>query len=398
MTKTMLVHRSAKILMLATLLAGTSSTAVANDKQGPPEFNPAKMAASIEATMKPAVVAFSYTIAKNGKVALEKGFGPARIAFDGYRAHGPLQRNNIASVTKTFTALAVVRLIEANKKKGVNISIDSAIGEYLPDGWKPGLNVAKLSFADLMRHRSGLSSGNINGVSRLGFEAVKATVEAGTTPPPGGGAERTGAYDNVNYALLRELMPKLWAATGTLKYEKIDGSQVWKTQGDYHSFLYAQYLNMHILAPLDITSVQCFDSGNAATLYYPLAPNAKINGVTGTDQSKFCGSGGLYLATNEMTKFLVYLFNTEKLLPAVARQTMMDRRLGLDAQSTSRGLSFSRIGIVGIGSNSQGKGGTKACMIHLPAGVDAALVQNSGDNSNINPCNVLTAAFEAGWK
>lgn len=388
----MRVRRSTKILFLAALCAGTSA-AVAGDRAPAAPFNPAKMAASIEATMKPQVVAFSYTIAKDGKVVAEKGIGPARIAIDGYRSHGPLMRNNIASVTKTFTAVAIMQLIEAN-----HISPDTHIGAYLPDGWKAGPNVADLSFAELMRHTSGLSSGNINEFARLGYDGVKAIVAAGTTPLPAGKTERKGAYDNVNYALLRELLPKLWAATGTLKYEKIDGSQIWQTQGDYHSFLYQKYLNTHIFAPLGIADVRCSDSGAAATLYYPLNPDPKVHGVPAYDQSRFCGSGGLYLATNEMTKFFVYLFNTEKLLPATARKTMMDRGFALDPKSTSRGLSLSRTGIVGVGANSQGKAGTKACMIHLPDGVDAALVQNSPDNASIYPCTVLRAAFEAGWK
>jgi CubicO group peptidase (beta-lactamase class C family) len=391
----MFIRRSAKILFLAALCAGTSPI-VAQEGVTSVKFSPAKMAAAIEATMKPEVVAFSYTIAEGGNVALEKGFGPARIAFDGYRAHGPLQRNNIASVTKTFTAVAILQLIEANKAKGV--TVDTRIGAYLPDGWKAGPNVANLSFAELMRHTSGFSSGNLNGVSLLGYDGIKAMVAAGTTPLPAGKTERKGAYDNANYALLRELLPKLWAATGTLKYEKIDGSQIWPTQGDYHAFLYAKYVNMHIFAPLDIEQVKCFDNGPAATLYYPLNPDPKVHGIPGVDQSKFCGSGGMYLSTREMAKFFVYLFQTDKLLPAAVRQTMMDRRLGLDAKNTARGLSFSRNGIVGLGSNSQGKSGTKACMIHLPGGVDAALVQNSGDNASLSPCNVLIAAYEAGWK
>ncbi|MEA3008499.1 MAG: hypothetical protein QOJ91_191 [Sphingomonadales bacterium] len=391
-----LAHRPAKALLLATLCLGASGTAAAFDGLTAQSFSPAKMAASIEATMKPQVVGFSYTIAQNKKVALEKGVGSARIAVDGLRAHGPLQRNNIASVTKTVTALAIMQLIEANKKNGV--TPDTAIGAYLPDGWKAGPNVANLTFAEVMRHTSGLSSGNINGLSRLGYDAVKTAIAAGTTPLPPGKTERPGAYDNLNYALLRELMPKLWAATGTLKYETIDGSQIWKTQGEYHSFLYTKYVNQRIFDLLGIENVACFDNKATSTLYYPQNPDPKIHGVPGVDQSYYCGSGGIYLSTNEMTRFLVYLFNTETLLPAAARKMMMDRRFGLDVTSTSRGLAFSRNGVVSMGSNSQGKGPTKACMVHLPDGIDAALVQNSNDGADIKPCNVLIAAFEDGWK
>ena len=389
------IRHSAKILLLATLCAG-ASTAVLGHQPPAPVFSTAKMAASIEATMKPNVVAFSYTIARNGAVVAEKGIGPARIALDGYRAHGPLMRNNIASVTKTFTAVAVMQLIEANKAKGV--TPDTKIGAYLPDGWKAGPNIANLTFAELMRHTTGLDTNNNNVVEALGHDAVKAIVAAGTTPVPAGKTERPGAYDNVNYALLRELMPKLWAATGTLKYEKIDGSQIWATQGDYHAFLYVKYLNLHVFAPIGITGVKCFDSGSAATLYYVLKPDPKVHGVLAPDQSKFCGSGGMYLATNEMAKFSAALFGTEKLLPATARQMMIKRHLGLDEDPTSRGPAFSHGGIVAAGYNNQGKAGMKACMIHLPDGVDASLVQNSPDDAHISPCNVLRAAFEAGWK
>jgi CubicO group peptidase (beta-lactamase class C family) len=391
----MLVRRSTKVLALAALCAATANVS-AQDRVAAHQFSAAKMAAAIEATMKPEVVAFSYTIAKDGKVALEKGIGPARITLDGYRQHGPMQRNNIASVTKTFTALAILQLIEANKAKGKAISINTKIGPYLPDGWTAGANVANLSFAELMRHTTGFSSGNLNGFSLLGYEGIRKMVAAGTTPPKGGGAERDRAYDNANYALLRELMPKLWAGTGQIVLQKIDGSGIYKTQGDYTSALYNAYVNDKIFEPIGIKNVYCSDNGAAATLYYPLQPTVK--GVIAPDQSKFCGSGGMYLATNEMARFFVYLFNTEKLLPAAVRKEMMDKRLGLDGTNTSRGLGYSRNGIVGVGSNSQGKGGTKACMIHLPGGVDASLVQNSPDNAKISPCSVLVAAYEAGWK
>jgi CubicO group peptidase (beta-lactamase class C family) len=384
-----------KVLALAALCAATASNVSAQDRVAAHQFSAAKMAAAIEATMKPEVVAFSYTIAKDGQVALQKGVGPARIALDGYRQHGPMQRHNIASVTKTFTALAILQLIEANRAKGKAITVNTKIGPYLPDGWSAGANVADLSFAELMRHSTGFSSGNLNGFSLLGYEGIRKMVAAGTTPKQGG-AERDRAYDNANYALLRELMPKLWAGTGEIVLQKVDGSGIYKMQGDYTSALYNKYVNDKIFEPIGIKDVYCSDNGAAATLYYPLQPTVK--GVIAPDQSKFCGSGGMYLATNEMARFSVYLFNTDKLLPAAVRKEMMDKRLGLDGANTSRGLGYSRNGIVGVGSNSQGKGGTKACMIHLPGGVDASLVQNSPDNAKISPCSVLVAAYEAGWK
>ncbi len=378
---------------IAAASLGAASMAHADVVPAPP-FKPAVMASMIESTMAPQVVGFGYSIAQNGKPVKEDGDGNARISIDGLRSHGPFQRNNIASVSKTFTALAIMQLIEANKGKGV--TADTKIGAYLPEGWTAGANVADLSFSEIMQHRTGFSSGNINSMSRLGYEAVKTAVAAGTTARPRGGGRRPFAYDNVNYALLRELMPKLWAQTGEVVLTPPKYLEAYPTYGEYTSAMYLKYLQLKIFDPIGIKSVGCADSSDKATLYYPLNPS--VSGVIGTDQSLFCGSGGLYLSTNDMIKFLAYFFNTEQLLPAAARKIMVDRRFALDGSNSSRGLTLSRIGIVGIGSNSEGTGGTKACMMHFHDGIDAALVQNSGDNAAINPCAVLIAAYDAAWK
>jgi CubicO group peptidase (beta-lactamase class C family) len=195
---------------------------------------------------------------------------------------------------------------------------------------------------------------------------------------------------------LRELLPKLWAQTGEVVLTPPKLLEAYPTYGEYTSAMFLQYLKLKVFDPIGIKTVGCSDNTTTSTLYYPLNPT--ISGVVGTDQSLFCGSGGLYLSANEMTKFMVYLFNTQTLLPATARKTMVDRRFGIDGGNSSRGLTLSRVGIVGIASNSEGKGGTKACMIHFHDGIDAALVQNSGDNASINPCSVLIAAYDAAWQ
>lgn len=392
-------HAAYKSIPLKALLCGAVLAFSATGAQaqgglaGGAHFKPSIMAQAIEAEMKPKVVGFAYSIAQNGKPVREGGAGPARIELDGYRAHGPMQRQNVASVTKTFTAVAVLQLIEENKSKGVDISVDTRIGAYLPDGWAVGANVADLTFSDLLRHRSGLAVGDDNSFTLLGYEGVKKVVAGGTSPRPSPTSERAWDYDNVNYALLRELVQKLWEQTG-----EIEPSNV-ADKASYSSALYMQKLWTGIFQPMGIYDrVKCFDESAVGTLYYPMNPDPKVSGVKPPNQSKFCGSGGMYISTNEMVRFLSYLFNTEKLLPATARDLMVNRRFGLDAISTSRGTAVSRTGIVRAGINAQGIAGLKACMIHFPDGTDVALVQNSPDQADVRPCTVLTAAFETAWK
>ncbi|PSJ43309.1 serine hydrolase domain-containing protein [Allosphingosinicella deserti] len=353
------------------------------------------MADTIEAAMLPNVSGFAYSIYKNGMVRKEGGAGFARSAPDGFRMHGPMQRNNLASTSKAFTAIAVLQLIEANKSKGV--AVDTKIGAYLPKFYKAGPNIAGLKFSELLRHRSGLAVGDMNSQSLLNFSGVAKVVEAGVGPRPVGGGERARDYDNVNYALLRELLPALWAESGQAPPAIPSG----EVNGiinpiDVGSVLLRALVTDRILKPVGISEpLQCKASASkTGTRYYPLAAGPNTVGVLGTDQSSFCGSGGMHLSTNDMAKVLSALFHSEKLLPAPARKTMIDRELSFDPFTTSRGVALMRAGSVGVG----GGAGTKACMMHFPDGTDAALVQNSPDKPDRSPCTVLINAFEAAWK
>lgn len=385
---------SHKALLCGAVFAFSATTTGAQGYSDRPTFKVDAMAETIEAAMLPNVSGFAYSIYKNGMVRKEGGAGFARSAPDGFRMHGPMQRNNLASASKTFTAIAVMQLIEANKTKGV--SVNTKIGAYLPAGWKAGANVADLTFSEVLAHKTGLAVGKFNSQSLLDYSGVRKVVEAGTSARPSGGGERAEDYDNVNYALLRELMPKLWAQTGQMPYslpvisaglgaDKV-GSMVLRT-----------WVSGKVLQPVGISEpLEC--KGSAAsktnTLYYPLGAGPNTPGVLGTDQSTFCGSGGMHLSTNDMAKVLSALFHTEKLLPASARKVMVDRELSFDPVTTSRGVALQRDGSVGVG----GGAGTKACMVHFPDGTDAALVQNSPDKPDRSPCTVLKNAFEAAWK
>ena len=82
-------------------------------------------------------------VAKNGNVVFEKYKGTEPATGDSILQNTPL---HIASVTKTFTAMAILKLAQENK-----LNIDDSLVSYFPDFNYPGVTIKSL-----LNHRSGL--------------------------------------------------------------------------------------------------------------------------------------------------------------------------------------------------------------------------------------------------
>jgi CubicO group peptidase (beta-lactamase class C family) len=83
------------------------------------------------AMQRPGAVALSVAVARDGQVLVDTGVGIADLEFD-----VPANRETsfrIGSLTKQFTAAAIMKLAERGK-----LSIDDDIGEYLPDFFADG--------------------------------------------------------------------------------------------------------------------------------------------------------------------------------------------------------------------------------------------------------------------
>ena len=86
----------------------------------------------------------SFLVAKNDSIIYERYRG-----FENLRTRTPIDEHSafhLASVSKTFTAMAVLKLMEEKK-----IDLDSSVQEYLPTFPYPGVTVKML-----LNHRSGL--------------------------------------------------------------------------------------------------------------------------------------------------------------------------------------------------------------------------------------------------
>ena len=97
-----------------------------------------------DSTIKPSNFNGGILVAKNGQVIFERYNGTGHIGqSDSINANTP---THIASVTKTFTAMAVLKLVEEDSLK-----LDDELVTYFP-----GFNYPGVTVRHLLNHRSGL--------------------------------------------------------------------------------------------------------------------------------------------------------------------------------------------------------------------------------------------------
>ena len=159
-------------------------------------------------------------IVQDGQVAHVRGFG---VADSSGREITPQTPFYIGSVTKSFTALAVMQLVETGK-----IDLDAPVQTYLP--WFELADKeasAKITVRNLLNQISGMSTkdGNRFWADQQGIEeAVRGLTTVQLTHPVG----TTYQYNNFNYII------------SGLIIEKVSGQS------------YADYVTQHIFEPLDM--------------------------------------------------------------------------------------------------------------------------------------------------
>ncbi|WP_245670852.1 serine hydrolase domain-containing protein [Nocardia flavorosea] len=157
----------------------------------------------------------------------------------------PDMRHRIGSVTKTFTAVAVIQQVEAGR-----IDLDAPIGDYLPDV-VPGERGRKITVRMLLNHTSGLpdylpyafpslaglfTGGEISAQSlddnRFRKWDTAELIALGVNAPAGAPGALPGVYSNTAYRILGELVRH---TTGT-PFEQYVTEQVIARVGLEHTY------------------------------------------------------------------------------------------------------------------------------------------------------------------
>jgi CubicO group peptidase (beta-lactamase class C family) len=256
----------------------------------------------------------------------------------------------VASVSKTVTAVAVLKLWEERQHTQHKFSLDEPFWPHIralcP---KAHDDVKRVTIRQLLMHRSGFKKTD-DSTSPGDLEKLLASPLA---HKPGEVSE----YQNNNYYVLRLVLQQI-------------------SRADYTS-----YVKAHVLEPMGIKGMETHFQRSAPVCGY-LKPGSTRPGFPfDWDSRATAGAAGWFASVSDLGRFLDGL-RTHKVLDARTTQMMVQDSLGWD---------FSQPGCVKGGlwvwdeGNRLGSraGHLGSVVAHFPDGVDAVLLVNSDPGTDI---------------
>jgi CubicO group peptidase (beta-lactamase class C family) len=380
--------RLTAVALASASLLGVASQAKAYEIQAK-QPDPQKMVAYVDGVLTDQVNGYAVAIFKNGQLVASEKDGWAR---NGSQMFDPTTPMEIASTTKTYTALATLMLLEKLGK-----SVDTKVNGYFPYDWNRGDGWEDVTFRMLLSHRSGMKQ--LIG-SDKSFDTNWAGVKYAISKPIQ--ADSPYSYTNMNYSALRVLIPKLW------KLAEPNNGQPSMDSTNSGQIVMA-YSNKYIFGPAGMPGVSCAGAPNTALAYD--VNDSTLTGspfeFSGARLSDEChGNRGLVLSAIELAQIQDAL-RTGKIASQAVLDLMENKSghymgpLGYDDDSNggvngSNG-SFWHAGDLSdqtLPVNRQ----THTCGAKLPNGFSAGLLMNSSANTNMNQCRILLNAYAAGWQ
>ncbi len=303
----------------------------------------AEPAAEIDARLaeltKTHPVAVTALVSRDGKIIYEKAVGLADLEH--HIAATPATKFRIGSITKQFTAAAILRLAEDGK-----LALDDPLARFFPDF--PGAE--KITVRQLLTHTSGLHSytdkpGFLQSVTTpIAPEKLLASLR--DDPPdfaPGAGWR----YCNSGYFLLGEIVAK------------ISGKPL------------ADYLREEFFEPIGMKDTGTFRNDKPpadAALGYSLA-DGKLTRALDWDMTWAGGAGALYSTVRDLQLWNEAVFNRHVLSDASLKAALTPVTLPPGAQGMRYGFGWAMGELRGLQiiDHSGGLNGFQSYLVRYPA-------------------------------
>lgn len=352
--------RSTVIAFLSIISMLTAGGAAAQVQQRghavPQPFNPLKLgkfADKLEARIQGKCVGYEFVVSfRNGKHVARAG-GVSRRAPDVTpRAMSADEKFNVASVSKTITAAAVLKLLREK-----NISVDAPVHPHLPSTWTLGKNVKSITFRELLTHRSGIRCKPVES-----YENLRTCINGGVELSDKG--ERS--YSNTGFALFRVLIPGLNGVTVPAN-----------NPSSVYANAYMKYVQSAVFAPAGLSGIQC-KPGPTPGLCYQF-PEPVMKGESFGDMTETNASRGWNMSARQLSKFFTTLMYTEEILPQKVVNRMRNEEFGLDRDVLSGLFTYTHGGFFPGKENGQIKNGGElgSVVINFNNGVSVAMIVNS---------------------
>ena len=220
------------------------------------------------------------------------------VMLGGDRPVTPDTPFNLGSVSKSFTALAVMQLVEAGK-----VGLDTEVSRYLPRF--SGQPTGAITIRQLLSHTSGFSTFQGNSAPKDDTQpkdklARRVDQQAGVTPayPPGTQWE----YSNLNYEILGRLI------------EVVSGQT------------FQSYIATQIMAPVGMTHSFVADGkihDDMASGHRPWFGSKRPLTVNSTDLGT-APQGGVIASASDLARYMLMMLNgKDDVLSAAGKAAMM---------------------------------------------------------------------------
>jgi CubicO group peptidase (beta-lactamase class C family) len=307
-------------------------------------------------------------VARDGKIVFQGGFGLADI--EKKTPVTPETKFRIGSVTKQFTAAAMLRLAEAKK-----LSLDDTLAKYFPDF--PKADGVKLR--QLLNHTSGLHSytSKPDFISRVKdpIEPAK-LIEWFANDPCDFEPGKSFAYNNSAYFLAGEVIAKVSE----------------KSLGDY--------LQETFFKPLEMNSTGVYVNSSppeGVAIGYSYA-NEKCEPALDWDMSWAGGAGALYSTVGDLYRWNEALYGGKVVSPASLKEMTTPVKLPEGVEGMKYGLGLvmfevKRLPAIGHGG---GLNGWSSDLMRLPEQNCTVVVLSNGlpQPPKINPAAISRALAE----
>ena len=259
---------------------------------------------------RPGAPGASLVVVQDGRVVLRRSFGLANL--EPGTAATPRTNYRLASLTKQFTAMAVMILAERHR-----LSYDDSVSRYLPElpAYARGVTVR-----NLLNHTGGLwdyedfvpDSQTYQVKDR---DVLRLILRTDSLYFPPGSAYR---YSNTGYALL------------ALVVEAVSG------------MTFARFLRDRIFRPAGMTSTVAYEPGISTVPHRAFGFTAEGTGFRPTDQSNtsaVLGDGGVYTSADDLVRWDRAL-ERHTLVSAATQQAAWTPAVLYNGRSTEYGFGW----------------------------------------------------------
>ena len=253
--------------------------------------------------------------------------GWAKEPSDGSESWVQDVRMHIASCSKLITAIAMTRTLATH-----NLPASTPIKDYLPTYWAKGPNIEKITFAQLMTHKSGF---RVTGSDTF-YNIMKAQVAAGVTNANLGAY----SYQNMNFSLCRILLPVMnGVIPANTRFPAPFEDQFW----DFVTITaYENYVAQNLFQPADVSGPTLTHPDPDAFAYaFPVG-----GGWNSGDLTSDSGGTSWHMSVNELLNVMGCFRRGGTIISPSAAQNMLDNGFGIDLiESTNLGMLYNKNGL-----------------------------------------------------